>query len=118
MEPRFNLLDSATAAKLVKRFYNAALALDQSTLPTALRQLVDLRVSQINGCAFCTDLHAKEAAASPRAGSTWSPPGASPPCPPMPSGQHWHPQRREPGSATRTAACPTRLDRGAQALRR
>lgn len=61
MEPRFNLLDSATAAKLVKRFYNASLALDQSTWPKALRQLVDLRVSQINGCAFCTDLHAKEA---------------------------------------------------------
>jgi AhpD family alkylhydroperoxidase len=64
MESRFNLLDSTTAAKFVKRFYNASLTLDQSTLPKALRELVDLRVSQINGCGFCTDLHSKEAAAA------------------------------------------------------
>ncbi|TDD15502.1 carboxymuconolactone decarboxylase family protein [Nonomuraea diastatica] len=64
MESRFNLLDSTTAAKFVKRFYNASLALDQSTLPKPLRELVELRVSQINGCGFCTDLHTKEAAAA------------------------------------------------------
>ncbi|OZM77718.1 carboxymuconolactone decarboxylase family protein [Pseudonocardia sp. MH-G8] len=64
MDSRFNLMDSPTAAKVVKRFYNASLALDQSTLPKALRELVELRVSQINGCGFCTDLHATEAAAA------------------------------------------------------
>jgi AhpD family alkylhydroperoxidase len=64
MAPRFNLFDSPTAAKVSKRFYNAGLALDQSTLPKDLRELVDLRVSQINGCGFCVDIHTKEATAA------------------------------------------------------
>jgi AhpD family alkylhydroperoxidase len=64
MEPRFNLFDSPTAAKVAKRFYNAALALEESTLPKTLRELVQLRVGQINGCGFCVDIHTKEAAAA------------------------------------------------------
>jgi len=31
------------------------------TLDGKLRALVELRVSQINGCAYCTDLHSREA---------------------------------------------------------
>jgi AhpD family alkylhydroperoxidase len=31
------------------------------TLDGRLRALVELRVSQINGCAYCTDLHSREA---------------------------------------------------------
>jgi len=34
--------------------------LKSSTLGKALIALVDLRVSQINGCAFCVDMHARE----------------------------------------------------------
>lgn len=34
-------------------------ALDHSSLGHALIELVYLRVSQINGCAFCLDLHSK-----------------------------------------------------------
>jgi AhpD family alkylhydroperoxidase len=64
MEPRFNLLESPTAAKLAKRFYNTALVLEQSTLPRTVRELVQLRASQINGCGFCVDMHTKEAAAA------------------------------------------------------
>jgi AhpD family alkylhydroperoxidase len=64
MAPRINLFDSPTAAKVVKRFYNASLALEQSTLPKTLRELVELRVGQINGCGFCVDIHTKEAAAA------------------------------------------------------
>jgi AhpD family alkylhydroperoxidase len=64
MEPRFNMFDSPTAAKLAKRFYNASLLLEQSTLPKTLRELVNLRVSQINGCGLCVDIHTKEAAAA------------------------------------------------------
>ena len=64
MEPRFNLLDSPTAAKVAKRFYNASLALEQSTLPKTLRELVQLRIGQINGCGLCVDIHTKEAAAA------------------------------------------------------
>lgn len=38
------------------------IALSRSvTLERRLRHLVDLRVSQINGCAFCLDMHAREA---------------------------------------------------------
>ncbi|MEV7028120.1 carboxymuconolactone decarboxylase family protein, partial [Kitasatospora sp. NPDC093558] len=64
MEPRFNLFDSPTAAKVAKRFYNTSLALRQSTLPKATQHLVELRASQINGCGFCVDIHTKEAAAA------------------------------------------------------
>ncbi|MFM9370829.1 carboxymuconolactone decarboxylase family protein [Streptomyces sp. Da 82-17] len=64
MEPRFDLMQSPTAAKVAKRFFNAALPLDQSTLPKALRELVQLRVAQINDCGFCLDIHSKEAAAA------------------------------------------------------
>jgi AhpD family alkylhydroperoxidase len=64
MEPRFNLFDSPTAAKVAKRFYNASLPLEQSTLPKTLRELVQLRVGQINGCGLCVDIHTKEAAAA------------------------------------------------------
>jgi AhpD family alkylhydroperoxidase len=32
----------------------------RSTLGKALMSLIDLRVSQINGCAFCVDMHARE----------------------------------------------------------
>lgn len=64
MEPRFNLFDSPTAAKVAKRFYNTSSVLEGSTLPKALRELVELRVGQINGCGFCIDVHTKEAAAA------------------------------------------------------
>src|SRR6202040_1580869 len=33
-----------------------------SALPTATQNLVKIRASQINGCSYCTDMHAKDAA--------------------------------------------------------
>lgn len=33
----------------------------RSEVPLGLLHLIKLRVSQINGCGFCTDMHAKEA---------------------------------------------------------
>lgn len=39
----------------------AADAFHASDLPAALRELVLMRVSQLNGCAFCLDMHAKDA---------------------------------------------------------
>jgi AhpD family alkylhydroperoxidase len=36
-------------------------ALTPGTLERGLRDLVNIRVSQINGCAFCLDMHVKEA---------------------------------------------------------
>jgi len=45
--------------------HNAIVALSQavanSTLDPELQQLVKIRASQINGCAFCTQLHLNEA---------------------------------------------------------
>ncbi|MEW2404193.1 carboxymuconolactone decarboxylase family protein [Streptomyces sp. NPDC046862] len=64
MEPRFNLFDSPTAAKIAKRFFSVSSVLEQSTLPKTLQELVELRVGQLNGCGFCVDVHTKEAAAA------------------------------------------------------
>jgi AhpD family alkylhydroperoxidase len=36
---------------------------EASTLEPKLRELVKLRASQINGCAYCVDMHAKDAEA-------------------------------------------------------
>ena len=64
MEPRIDLTSSEIGAKFCKRFGEASLVIIQSTLPKATQDLVMLRVSQINGCGFCVDIHSKEAAAS------------------------------------------------------
>ena len=64
MDARFDIMDNQLAVKFSKRFAGAALVFDQSSLPKATRELVSLRVSQINGCAPCIDMHTKEAAAA------------------------------------------------------
>ncbi|CAM5670313.1 Carboxymuconolactone decarboxylase family protein OS=Streptomyces rimosus subsp. rimosus (strain ATCC / DSM 40260 / JCM 4667 / NRRL 2234) OX=1265868 GN=SRIM_038715 PE=4 SV=1 [Streptomyces rimosus subsp. rimosus] len=64
MDARFNLFENEFAAKFTKRFANAGLLIAQSALPKATEELVALRVSQINGCGWCVDAHAKEAAAA------------------------------------------------------
>ncbi|WP_030663407.1 carboxymuconolactone decarboxylase family protein [Streptomyces rimosus] len=64
MEARFNLFENELAAKFTKRFANTGLLIQQSTLPKSTQELVALRVSQINGCGWCVDAHAKEAAAA------------------------------------------------------
>ena len=33
----------------------------EETLPAATQELVKIRASQINGCAFCLDMHTKDA---------------------------------------------------------
>jgi AhpD family alkylhydroperoxidase len=62
MDARLNLLDNAVAAKFFKRLIATAGVAAESTLPAATQQLVALRASQLNGCAFCTDMHTKDAA--------------------------------------------------------
>jgi AhpD family alkylhydroperoxidase len=61
---RFNLIENPIAAKFGKRFANASMVIMQTSLPKATQELVSLRVSQINGCGFCADMHTKEAAAA------------------------------------------------------
>jgi AhpD family alkylhydroperoxidase len=64
MEPRIDLWINEVGAKFAKRFGDASMVLVQSTLPRTIQNVVALRVSQINGCGFCVDMHAKEAAAA------------------------------------------------------
>jgi AhpD family alkylhydroperoxidase len=64
MEPRLNMFESEIGAKFSKRFYNTSLVIAQSPLPKSTQELVSLRVSQINGCGWCVDLHTKDAAAA------------------------------------------------------
>lgn len=48
--------------QLAPQTYQAMLALENSlTLDPVLKELVKLRVSQINGCLFCADMHSKAA---------------------------------------------------------
>jgi len=57
-----NLMANPVATGFAKHLVAASRALAASTLPAATRELVLLRASQINGCAFCVDMHAKDAA--------------------------------------------------------
>ncbi|MBL8303770.1 MAG: carboxymuconolactone decarboxylase family protein [Ideonella sp.] len=47
--------------ELFKKFLAFAVALPQGAVETGLRDLVQIRASQLNGCAFCLDMHVKEA---------------------------------------------------------
>jgi AhpD family alkylhydroperoxidase len=43
-----------------KGLFTASAYLSQCSLPLALVDLVYLRVSQINGCAYCIDMHSRD----------------------------------------------------------
>ncbi|MBT2450847.1 carboxymuconolactone decarboxylase family protein [Streptomyces sp. ISL-43] len=64
MDARLNYFASPTIGKAFKHLMAAGKAIKESTLPAATQELVALRVSQINGCAMCIDMHTKEAAAA------------------------------------------------------
>ncbi|MEU6548507.1 carboxymuconolactone decarboxylase family protein [Streptomyces sp. NPDC046859] len=64
MDARLNLFAGPTAGKALKYFMAVGRALKESPLPATTQELVALRVSQINGCAACIDMHTKEAAAA------------------------------------------------------
>ncbi|MBD9639089.1 carboxymuconolactone decarboxylase family protein [Ensifer sp. ENS07] len=44
-----------------KKISDFSLSLKDSVIEQTIRDLVNLRASQINGCAFCVDMHVKEA---------------------------------------------------------
>jgi AhpD family alkylhydroperoxidase len=64
MDARLNYFASPTAGKALKYLMSAGKVLKDSALPSTTQELVSLRVSQINGCAVCVDMHTKEAAAA------------------------------------------------------
>lgn len=47
--------------ELFKKFVEFSMAFKQSPLEASLCDLVDIRASQVNGCAFCVDMHVKAA---------------------------------------------------------
>jgi AhpD family alkylhydroperoxidase len=49
-----------TAPEAIKAFSVGADYLGSSSIEARLRYLVELRVSQINGCAYCVDLHTNQ----------------------------------------------------------
>jgi AhpD family alkylhydroperoxidase len=51
---------SALSPELFKAFLHFSLAVGKAMDPT-LKDLVQMRASQLNGCAFCVDMHVKEA---------------------------------------------------------
>jgi AhpD family alkylhydroperoxidase len=61
LEPRINFADPAFAA--VAKAYGLEGPLRTSGLEPQLRGLVKTRASQINGCAYCIDMHTKNARA-------------------------------------------------------
>ena len=64
MDARLNFFADPTAGKVFKHFLSTGRIVKDSPLPAATQELVALRVSQINGCAVCIDMHTKEATAA------------------------------------------------------
>ncbi|WP_395292484.1 carboxymuconolactone decarboxylase family protein [Kitasatospora hibisci] len=62
MDARLDFFTDPTAGKALKHFMTVGKALKDSSVPAATQELVALRISQINGCAVCIDMHTKEAA--------------------------------------------------------
>jgi AhpD family alkylhydroperoxidase len=61
VDARINYTKVAPAA--LKAMYALQAAVNASGLEPSLQELIKLRVSQINGCAFCIDMHFREATA-------------------------------------------------------
>ncbi len=51
----------ALSPELAKKYLDFSLANKHSTIEESTRLLVEIRASQINGCAFCVDMHSKQA---------------------------------------------------------
>jgi AhpD family alkylhydroperoxidase len=62
VEARINIADPAFSA-VMKAMYGLEEPLRKSGLEPTLRELVKTRASQINGCAYCLDMHTKDARA-------------------------------------------------------
>ncbi|WP_247233373.1 carboxymuconolactone decarboxylase family protein [Telluribacter sp. SYSU D00476] len=59
MEKRINIME--TQAQAAKAMYGLEGYLASTQLPKAHKELIKIRASQINGCAFCLDMHTKDA---------------------------------------------------------
>lgn len=58
MEQRINVMEKGQAAMKVMMGFAGYLA--RSSIEKKLQHLIEYRVSQINGCAYCLDMHSKD----------------------------------------------------------
>jgi AhpD family alkylhydroperoxidase len=58
MESRINFVETAGGA--LKAMYGIGAYVHNSTIEKPLLHLISFRVSQINGCAYCLDMHSKD----------------------------------------------------------
>jgi AhpD family alkylhydroperoxidase len=61
MDARLNYSGTTVAQKFIKHVISAGRVVTDSPLPAATQALVEIRASQINGCAGCIDMHTKDA---------------------------------------------------------
>jgi AhpD family alkylhydroperoxidase len=61
VDARLDYHDSEIPQRFIEHINAAGSIVTGSTLPLATLNLVLTRASQINGCAFCTDMHTKDA---------------------------------------------------------
>ena len=60
---RVHQVEPTTMDRAMKGLYALGMAAERSDLERSLLELVKLRASQINGCAYCLDMHTKDARA-------------------------------------------------------
>lgn len=58
MEPRINYLQKGQSA--LKALFGLGMYLGKSGIEQPLLHLIYFRISQINGCAYCLDMHSKD----------------------------------------------------------
>jgi len=51
----------AIAPELTSKLVDLTMALKKGTIDKGILGLIEIRASQLNGCAFCLDMHVKEA---------------------------------------------------------
>ncbi|MFF0341040.1 carboxymuconolactone decarboxylase family protein [Kribbella sp. NPDC004875] len=62
MNARLDLFTNPVLTKFIKHLNSAARVAMDAGVPLRTLELIDLRVSQINGCAVCVDMHSKDLA--------------------------------------------------------
>lgn len=60
MTQRLNYAEQSSA--YFKKFVAFSTSLNDSSIEEGIRHLVEIRASQLNGCALCVDMHIKQAA--------------------------------------------------------
>jgi|SRR5215203_495626 len=58
MQQRIKTMEKAGGA--LRAMFGIGAYLAKSSIETRLQHLIDFRVSQINGCAYCLDMHSKD----------------------------------------------------------